>query len=87
MVCLHSFVTLSTTGRQFIEFVLGIKLLAKSLIEASSSLLQILEKTFYSRSLKFLTQLFGDLETFLGSIAMLTRDRQKEKERFRTETI
>ena len=34
-VCLHRLVTLSTTGRKFIEFVPGIKLLARSFTEVS----------------------------------------------------
>lgn len=67
MVCLHSFVTLSTTGRQFIEFVLGIKLLAKSLIEASSSLFADLRKNILFPETKISNAIvwrFGDFPWF-----------------------
>lgn len=67
MVFLHSFVTLSTTGRQFIKFVLGIKLLARSLIEASSSFSADLRKNilFPEPKISNITvQRFGDFPWF-----------------------
>lgn len=68
IMCLCSFFP----SRQFIKFVLGIKLLARSLIEVSKFFFANLrEKMFYSQSLRFLMRLFKDLKTFLGSISCI----------------
>lgn len=87
MVWFHSFVTLSTTVRQFIKFVLGVKLLARSLIEASNPF-QILERVFYSQSLRFLMRQSRGLKTYLGSTTYINLSQvERNKKRFRTETI